>query len=140
MFIALIIFVLPFNGFCSHVVGGYIQYTWLKNNRYGIELKIFRDCRGIALGLSGYPIKITFVHKNGSTIATDTIIPIKKSIQEVTFGCAYLKPQCLPQNSTNGGYFGLEKHIYYAEIDFDSARFKSNFQNSHKTTDQTRAI
>ncbi len=36
----------------SHVVGGEITYTCLGNNTYDIELRLFRDCSGIALPAS----------------------------------------------------------------------------------------
>src|SRR5687768_4313694 len=43
-FIFLIFYLVSFNGFCAHLVGGEIFYDCLGGNNYRITLKLYRDC------------------------------------------------------------------------------------------------
>jgi Secretion system C-terminal sorting domain len=42
-------FLLPFNTFATHIIGGTLEYSYLGNNQYQIHLMVYRDC------LNGFP-------------------------------------------------------------------------------------
>lgn len=46
-----ILFIIHFDGFSTHIVGGEIYYDYLGTNQYRITLKVYRDCDN---GLAGF--------------------------------------------------------------------------------------
>ncbi len=90
----------------SHIVGIYLTYTYLSPNNYQINLKMYRDCSGIAA-----PISPTICYSSASTglignISLDTITP---SAIQVPFN------SCAAQGLTwcqGGSFYGIEEFTY----------------------------
>lgn len=62
----LLILLIPFKGFSSHIVGGALTYTYNGGNNYTIQLKLYRDCSGVAFPGSA---TINVLQANGSLFA-----------------------------------------------------------------------
>ena len=57
---------IPLKSFSSHIVGGTLTYTYNGGNNYTVQLKLYRDCSGIAFPPSA---AITVLQANGSVFA-----------------------------------------------------------------------
>ncbi len=64
----LFVFLLPNQGFSTHIVGGVITYTYNGGNNYTVQLLLYRDC---AAGNAAYPASVTFtvLQADGSVFA-----------------------------------------------------------------------
>ncbi len=60
------LFIIPFKGLATHIVGGVITYTYNGGNNYSVQLLLYRDCTGNA-----FPASVTFtvLQADGSVFA-----------------------------------------------------------------------
>ncbi len=108
----------------SHLRGGEISYKWLGGKKYQVNIKIYRDCRGIALNS---PMFRMFNDQGDSLIYSATRV----SIEDVTNICKDSSTRCYPQNQTTGN-MGIEIHHYTSTIDFAASPYSSFMSNSCK--------
>lgn len=105
----------------THMMGADITYTCVKDYVFKVQIKVYRDCRGIPLGGIGGTIRCV---KSNAAI---NFSPTKSTIRDITPVCASASKRCNPPNS-GFGQEGIEEHTYEITIDFNKAPY-SNFKN-----------
>jgi uncharacterized repeat protein (TIGR01451 family) len=113
-FCLLLVFSLCYTtGLATHVAGGQVTYEHISGKKYGVTLKVYRDCSGISLnGGATLNVKCT---SGGAINVTMSLI----SIASVSYNSG-----CTPQNTGFTGK-GIEEHVFYGIIDFDISPFSA---------------
>ena len=105
------------NSFASHIMGADISYRYVSPFKYHITVKMYRDCSGIPL--NNPDIRMKCLNGNNELVIQYT----RTSISDISEHCTKNASPCYPQNTTAG--FGVEEHVYEADIDFATAPFNS---------------
>ena len=98
----ILLFVVPlaYKSFCSHIVGGNIQYQYLGNNQYAVQVVYYGDCLGIPLPDSVFLDAVT-----------DTIVGTFGLAQDSNVVLEVVPPDCLISQTTlcrtQGWYSGI---------------------------------
>ncbi|MCC6722504.1 MAG: hypothetical protein IT243_09910, partial [Bacteroidia bacterium] len=100
----------------THMMGADITYYCLGNNKFNIIIKLYRDCRGVAIGAPSSTIKCA---SNSNTIASFTPTEIK--VRDITPTCSSTGKACNPPNTYGTGK-GIEEHTYSYTYDFTTAK------------------
>ncbi len=116
----LFLFVAPKNSFAGHVSGGDITYRFSADSVCELEVRFYRDCRGVPLGNPSSATRLRCLTSSKSQVLSLTLV----SIKEVTWMCTSAKPNCDPKNTYGTGN-GIEEHLFKTTIDFRSSTFKS---------------
>jgi len=116
----LLLLLIPTRSLGGHVSGGDITYRFSADSVCELEVRFYRDCRGVPLGNPSSQTRLRCL--TGSKLQGLTLTLV--SIKEVTWKCSSAKPICDPKNTFGTGD-GIEEHLYKTTIDFRSATFKS---------------
>ena len=100
-YLLILLCVLSFNGFASHIHGGHIGYEWLTGKTYVIKMVLYTDCQGLIQN----SVQLT---ANSDTCASNFQISMAlHSLEEVPY------PYCDDLSICNGGTVpGINKLIY----------------------------
>lgn len=121
VFISIVAIVLiPLKSYAGHVSGGDITYRFTADSVCEIELRFYRDCRGVSICNPSNQTRLRCLSSTKAQVLTLKLV----SIREVTWSCISAKPQCSPSN-TYGTGDGIEEHLYTTTIDFRSSTFSS---------------
>jgi len=123
----LFLFLLNFlNVQASHMMGADVSYKCLGNGKYKIIAKVYRDCRGIPMGIVSFGAYAGTNGGNGcGSYAISGLSRIK--ITDITSRCSTASSPCSPSNSTTGNQ-GTEEHTFEITVDFNTTPL-SNFVN-----------
>ena len=110
----------------SHMMGADISYKCLGNGKYKITAKVYRDCRGIPMGIVSFG---AYAGTNGGNgCGSYTLSGLSRvKITDITSRCSTASSPCSPSNSTTGNQ-GTEEHTFEATVDFNVTPL-SNFVN-----------
>ena len=110
----------------SHMMGADVSYKCLGNGKYKITAKVYRDCRGIPMGIVSFG---AYAGTNGGNgCGSYTLSGLSRvKITDITSRCSTASSPCSPSNSTTGNQ-GTEEHTFEATVDFNSSPL-SNFLN-----------
>jgi gliding motility-associated-like protein len=110
----------------SHMMGADVSYKCLGNGKYKIIAKVYRDCRGIPMGIVSFG---AYAGTNGGNgCGSYTLSGLSRvKITDITSRCSTASSPCSPSNSTTGNQ-GTEEHTFEATIDFNASPL-SNFLN-----------
>jgi gliding motility-associated-like protein len=103
----------------SHMMGADMSYQCLGNGKYKITAKVYRDCRGIPMGIVSFS---AFAGLSGSN-GCGTVSPgglTRTGIRDVTTRCSSANSPCNPKN-TGGTGKGVEEHTFEATVDFSKS-------------------
>ena len=96
----------------SHILGAEITYRHLGGLKYELNIKVYRDCRGISLD------SVSIQMKGGSRI--DTFYPNRVHILDLTPTCKSVSNYCNPANqTTSSGKLAMEEHLFRDTVDFE---------------------
>jgi len=96
----------------SHILGAEITYRHLGGLKYELNVKVFRDCRGVPLD------SVSIQMKGGSLI--DTFYPNRVHILDLTPTCKSVSNYCNPANqTTSSGKLAMEEHLFRDTVDFE---------------------
>ena len=100
-YLLILLCVLSFNGFASHIHGGHIGYEWLTGKTYAVKLVLYTDCQGI---ISNNLV----VMANSDSCASNFPLNMElQSSEEVEY------PYCDDLSICNGGSVpGINKLVY----------------------------
>lgn len=131
LFLLLFIAPIAYKGFSSHIVGGNIQYQYLGNNQYAVQVVYYGDCLGIPLPDSVYLDAVT-----------DTVVGTFGLAQDSNVVLEVVPPDCLISQTTlcrtQGWYSGiitvssstLPTYLLLASCCRNNAIINSNTANS----------
>lgn len=110
----------------SHMMGADVSYKCLGNGKYKIIAKVYRDCRGIPMGIVNFG---AYAGTNGGNgCGSYTISGLSRvKIADITSRCSTASSPCSPSNSTTGNQ-GTEEHTFEITVDFNTTPL-SNFVN-----------
>ncbi len=103
----------------SHMLGADMSYSFLGNGKYKITAKVYRDCRGVPMGIVSFK---AFAGINGSS-GCGTVTPTtltRTSIKDISNICSTANAPCNPQNTYGTGQ-GVEEHTFEAIVDFKTS-------------------
>jgi len=105
--------------YCSHTMGGDMEYEYLGNSQYKISFKIYRDCRGISL--SGIGLNYYAGISGGNSCGGGSISGVKRTaIRDITTRCSTAAAPCSSPNTAMQGQ-GIEEHCFEVVVDFTKA-------------------
>jgi len=108
------------------MMGADVSYKCLGNGKYKIIAKVYRDCRGIPMGIVSFGAYAGTNGGNGcGSYAISGLSRIK--ITDITSRCSTASSPCSPSNSTTGNQ-GTEEHTFEITVDFNTTPL-SNFVN-----------
>jgi hypothetical protein len=110
----------------SHMMGADMSYKCLGNGKYKITAKVYRDCRGIPMGVVSFNAYAGVNGSNGCGTASPGGLT-RTAIRDVTTRCSSSTNPCNPKN-TGGTGKGVEEHTFEATVDFTKTPL-SNFVN-----------
>lgn len=91
----------------THLMGSDIDYRCLGNGKYEINVRVYRDCNGVALSQS--PIVMSC-----STTTFNINTQTKVSVRDITG----IDPNCPTQSRCQNQWtYGIEEHVFRAEVD-----------------------
>ena len=107
-------------------MGADVSYKCLGNGKYKIIAKVYRDCRGIPMGIVSFG---AYAGTNGGNgCGSYTISGLSRvKITDITSRCSTASSPCSPSNSTTGNQ-GTEEHTFEITVDFNTTPL-SNFVN-----------
>ena len=107
-------------------MGADVSYKCLGNGKYKIIAKVYRDCRGIPMGIVNFG---AYAGTNGGNgCGSYTISGLSRvKIADITSRCSTASSPCSPSNSTTGNQ-GTEEHTFEITVDFNTTPL-SNFVN-----------
>lgn len=110
----------------SHMMGADVSYKCLGNGKYKITAKVYRDCRGIPMGIVSFG---AYAGTNGGNgCGSYTLSGLSRvKITDITSRCSTASSPCSPSNSTTGNQ-GTEEHTFEATVDFNASPL-NNFLN-----------
>jgi hypothetical protein len=108
--------VLPHAIQASHIWGGEITYQDLGNDYYSIQMRLYRDCKGIS-----YPNSLD-VHLVSPNCGTQIMSLNQISVQDVTPNC----PSYLNACQSAGFLEGIEEYVYKDIIQFTGCWSSTN--------------
>ena len=103
----------------SHMMGADMSYKCLGNGKYKITAKVYRDCRGISMGVVSFK---AYAGVSGGT-GCGTVTPsglTRTNIRDVTTRCSSSNNPCNPKNTYGTGK-GVEEHTFEATVDFNAS-------------------
>jgi len=108
------------------MMGADVSYKCLGNGKYKIIAKVYRDCRGIPMGIVSFG---AYAGTNGGNgCGSYTISGLSRvKITDITSRCSTASSPCSPSNSTTGNQ-GTEEHTFEITVDFNTTPL-SNFVN-----------
>jgi len=108
------------------MMGADVSYKCLGNGKYKIIAKVYRDCRGIPMGIVNFG---AYAGTNGGNgCGSYTISGLSRvKIADITSRCSTASSPCSPSNSTTGNQ-GTEEHTFEITVDFNTTPL-SNFVN-----------
>jgi gliding motility-associated-like protein len=108
------------------MMGADVSYKCLGNGKYKIIAKVYRDCRGIPMGIVSFGAYAGTNGGNGcGSYAISGLSRVK--ITDITSRCSTASSPCSPSNSTTGNQ-GTEEHTFEITVDFSTTPL-SNFVN-----------
>jgi gliding motility-associated-like protein len=107
-------------------MGADVSYKCLGNGKYKIIAKVYRDCRGIPMGIVSFGAYAGTNGGNGCGSYTMSGLSRVK-ITDITSRCSTASSPCSPSNSTTGNQ-GTEEHTFEITVDFNTTPL-SNFVN-----------
>ena len=110
----------------THMMGADVSYKCLGNGKYKITAKVYRDCRGVPMGIVSFGAYAGTNGGNGCGSYTLTGLSRVK-ITDITSRCSTASSPCSPSNSTTGNQ-GTEEHTFEATVDFNASPL-NNFIN-----------
>lgn len=104
----------------NSVIGSEISYTYQGNQKYKIQLRVYRDCKYDALSIPTYFVSAA---NNGKDSFISSYFNFNRiSIQNITHKCwSDTNNYCNPQNTSKS--HGIEMHLFEADLDLTSAPF-----------------
>jgi gliding motility-associated-like protein len=108
------------------MMGADVSYKCLGNGKYKIIAKVYRDCRGIPMGIVSFGAYAGTNGGNGCGSYTMSGLSRVK-ITDITSRCSTASSPCSPSNSTTGNQ-GTEEHTFEITVDFNTTPL-SNFVN-----------
>jgi gliding motility-associated-like protein len=107
-------------------MGADVSYKCLGNGKYKITAKVYRDCRGIGMGIVSFG---AYAGTNGGNgCGSYTLSGLSRvKITDITSRCSTASSPCSPSNTTTGNQ-GTEEHTFEATVDFNTSPL-SNFVN-----------
>jgi uncharacterized repeat protein (TIGR01451 family) len=116
--IILLVLLLPYYSYATHMQGGEVTYKWLGKKKYEITAKLYRDCNGISLNSPKFTVQAQGIN------AID--IPYTRvSIEEVNYRCKdSTRKLCNPPNTVFSSYYSSEIHTFVGYVDFNDSVFK----------------
>jgi len=103
--------ILGFEAQATHIIGGEISYSCIGNNRYQVELRLYRDCNGISLG----PSAQVFVNGSGTCTGFSQPVTLTRSFIAELPSCS------MGQTTCNGGTApGYEEVTYIGILDLST--------------------
>jgi hypothetical protein len=116
--------------FATHIIGGEITYRSLGNDKYEVNVKIYRDCGGVTLSNS----PITVIPQCSASAFTSTLT--KMSVTDITPVCSSVQSKC-----SGGSYqYGIEEFHYSDTIDLSSFTSCCSFVISWEQMSRNSAI
>lgn len=101
----------------THIAGGDITYVHVGANTYTVTLRVYRDCRGIALGSASQSLQIVTPAGASSVVTMPKI-----SFSDITPTCPGQTAPCNPPDTYNpSGPLGYEEHIYRTNVTINPA-------------------
>ena len=110
----------------THMMGADVSYKCLGNGKYKITAKVYRDCRGISMGIVSFGAYAGTNGGNGCGSYTLSGLTRTK-ITDITSRCSTANSPCSPSNTTTGNQ-GTEEHTFEATVDFNTSPL-NNFVN-----------
>jgi hypothetical protein len=114
-----IIFLLLFSHLASAVatLGGEISYRYLGSNKYELQFKVYRDCRGLPFSAPDFSLAC-----GSSGGSAKSLTATRVSIKDISPTCKTYGVLCNPANSTiSSSNFAVEEHRYLDTIDFSGS-------------------
>ena len=110
----------------THMMGADVSYKCLGNGKYKITAKVYRDCRGIGMGIVSFG---AYAGTNGGNgCGSYTLSGLSRvKITDITSRCSTASSPCSPSNTTTGNQ-GTEEHTFEATVDFNASPL-NNFLN-----------
>jgi len=110
----------------THMMGADVSYKCLGNGKYKITAKVYRDCRGVPMGIVSFG---AYAGTNGGNgCGSYTLSGLSRvKITDITSRCSTASSPCSPSNSTTGNQ-GTEEHTFEATVDFNASPL-NNFIN-----------
>ena len=110
----------------THMMGADVSYKCLGNGKYKITAKVYRDCRGVPMGIVSFG---AYAGTNGGNgCGSYTLSGLSRvSIKDVTTRCSTSSNPCGTANSAFANK-GVEEHTFEATIDFNTSPL-NNFVN-----------
>ncbi len=118
------------NTYASHVLGGEITYTHLKDNQYKVTLNIYRDCNGCKINGNGggtsidncSEIDYLYVKGTDKTSSAETKFTLTRDkIADVSPLCKNKISVC---KTGSNSIFGIELQQFSSIIDLDNSKIK----------------
>ena len=108
------------------MMGADVSYQCLGNGKYKIIAKVYRDCRGVSMGIVSFG---AYAGTNGGNgCGSYTLSGLSRtSIKDVSTKCSTASNPCASANSAFSG-LGVEEHTFEATIDFNTSPL-NNFVN-----------
>lgn len=150
VFIALLLPLFALNSYASHIVGGEITYKHVEDDKYEVQLVVYRDCSECLLDGAGggsstkncnKPTLELRVSSEGSCTGDAIgLVPITRyQIRKILPVCESTITKC---EDNSNWEFGVEAHYYRTTIDFSKyTKYKScGFELYMRATDRSTEI
>ncbi len=108
----------------THLMGADMQYIHLGAMKYKVVASVYRDCRGIPLGVNDVIFGMYSGNPNTRSCGQFKLTFQRTSITDITPTCNAVSKPCSPVNTSARG-MGVELHIYETVVDFDSTPYKN---------------
>ena len=114
----------------SHVLGGELLYTHIKDNQYSVTLNLYRDCNGCKINGNGggtssevcSEIEYLYVRGKDNSTSKETKFQLtRESITDISPICRSIVSACKTNSTSN---FGIEVQKFTATIDLDNSNIK----------------
>ena len=102
------------NSFSASTIGGDITYRYLGSNKFELQFKLYRDCRGLPLSFPSFSISC-----GNSGSSSKSLTATRISITDIAPTCKTIGVLCNPSNTTiSSSTFAIEEHRFLDTIDF----------------------